>query len=222
MVKINLSDSYFDHFKDIYVDKKTELSKLLLVAHCCNYKSYSKILWATNKLQFTSVWELKNLLSISDQTQIKRCLNYFIYNGVITIMKDGSEDYTISEKFWKMTYRTSPFTPAFYKITSAWKGIIKLFDKPLSKYCDFDVQNNIHRRKTAFSEYHGTIISERETYLKRKRIAIGHCHNCGTLISSSAKRGTDYHKYPIGLICSHCNKIADIETMRKWRQNGRK
>jgi hypothetical protein len=222
VVNIKLPDPYLELFSGIKISAGTDLKDLIKISHYLKYKYHTQILQVFYQSTFTSISELRKFTDILDRSHINRCLDYFIHDGIIRVLSNNDPDFQLTKNFWKSHYKTSPYTPQLFIINPYWHSMLKIFDKILSRFTTKERLGDINRRFNAYTLYKETIESERSTYLKLKNDSIGKCYNCTKLIRVGSIRGKHYHKYPIGLICNRCNKTADIDKMREWRQNGRK
>jgi hypothetical protein len=228
VVIINRLTKFYDLLREAFDTHKADPVQIVIIANYLRYSTYSKILAAISILKITSVWELRKMLNISNTGYIEGCLDDFISDGIITLLKQNTENYEITCRFWKRAYPNSPFKLAgksrrkFYCLQDEWKTPIQVLSKHSTRFLKPHIESKIRERGRRYELEMENIENERALYLKLKKDCIGRCHNCNKIIRAGSKRGKHYHKYPIGIICDRCNKTADIDKMREWRRNGRK
>jgi len=207
------------HLADLIKNKPSNVYTIAAFFHKIQKKYYAKIIYALSVLKFSSYSELSTLLNLGDMSQIRRCIDSFIEDGTVTILKKQTEEYQIVTTFWKKQYPTSPFLPEFFILTNDWSSIAKSLEEYFMKFFTSNEMSLILRRSRSYDYHHDTVKHQIKIQKRRIKDSIGICQveGCGKLIPKNSRKGYDYQIYGSMMVCNNCRNKATVEQIRKWR-----
>lgn len=196
--------------------EKKDLVKLVILSDYLIYKTYSKIIYGLQNLKLSSYWELHNLLNLPNMTQIRRCISVLEAEGIISEMKEDTEEHKIAARFWKNHYPNSPYTPTFFILNQQWKDPVICYETHLSRFFTAHDMAKLRTRTKKYDNYREIVISQNRQSAERRKTAIGECSDCGILITKEAQEIKDYYRYGNTIICKRCHMKATTDRIRKW------
>lgn len=179
----------------------------------------SKIIWALSELKISSFHEIRKLTNLENMTFIRKLIFRMEQLGLVKEVSKEDEDFRTIFSFWCDEY---PNTHRKRKIMLF--KLIPEFYEVVELYADWIVKSYITRRefKTITDRgrryiQHRKVVDKQLKSLKEHEIVmIGRCQKCKAIIRKGSIRGTDYHKYPIGIICNSCQKKFPKSEIIKW------
>lgn len=204
---------------DLISSHPSNLSSIHSFLEKLKNKYHSKILYALSILKFSSYWELSTILNLGDMRQVRRCIDSFIEDGTITIVKKHNEDYQIICTFWHKHYPTSPCIPTLFAISEDWCEVAKGLTKNLEHFYNIDEISKLHSRAKQYLDHHTIVKNQIKLRKKRIKGALGVCQvpGCGRLIPKDARQGYEYQIYGEMMVCNNCRSKATLDQIRKWR-----
>lgn len=179
-------------------------------------KYYAKLIYGLSILKFSSYWELSTILNLGDMRQIRRCINMFIEDGTVTILKKQIEDFQIVERFWKKQYPTSPCLPTLFILTKEWTNIAAALEGYLARFFSTDELAAIKYRAKRYEDHHTIVKNQINLRKERIKNSLGTCHECNKIISKNMEEVRDYKKYGDMFVCATCHFKAEPNQIRKW------
>jgi len=179
------------------------------------WKYSSKIIYGLLHLKYSSYWELSKKLSIGNFNHVNKVLGDLEVVGIIQELKQIDDDYQIIKSFWKDEHKTASVFPKMFKLQNWFLPIAEAYsDLILDKYITKREFHMIKNRKDRYLQHLKIVKAQLKLNKEQEADAFGRCYNCNKLIRKEAKKGIDYHNFPIGLICNLCN----TNHKEKWQE----
>ena len=181
-------------------------------------KNTASILYITNKISVSTVREIESY-GISNLSPTQYSIDKMIRSGILSSFREDSIDYDLFKKYWKVEHPHSPKTPFFFHISNAFRPVIEAYSEEIeTKYI---WPHSIHKsslRKERYLQFKEKWIDTVKTEKERRESMIGTCIECSAMIEKASILGKDHHNYPVGFICSKCNRQATTQQMLQWTQ----
>lgn len=217
---MHLPDRYVEMFSEIDIPQESNFNQVLRVIHYLRFKVYTQILNVMYHTGFSSISEIRGIISCINLDQIKRCRDCFIRDGIISELSKDHENYELIKAFWSTYYIHSPYTPQIYLLNPEWINILSIFEKLLSKYTLTSSQITINRRADAFERHKNMVEAQNKSRQEHMTNAIGTCSQCNLIIRSNYKQGKQYYQYGSLFLCKRCHQKASVTELKKLvRQN---
>lgn len=180
---------------------------------------HSKILYTLRQIRFSSFWEMYTVFQLGYVQKLQHIIGILQKYGIVDELQEDHQDFKIILAFWRKEYPNtrSNSNPKLFMISDSFKAAIDKFSPHIfRKYIWKSDYKNIVRRKESFERFYKAEAPRYQAMAELEKTKIGNCYNCNKIIPKGSKRAKDYHKYPVGLVCTHCDKTAPKETRRKW------
>lgn len=187
------------------------------------HKTYAKILYALNEIEFSSATELAKPKGIylGSMYEIDRGLGYLGSYGIISPILETNSRCKAIQRYWSKLYPTSPENPTWYEISPVFKYVVDLYADDFRQKFIWSSQLHkiLQRKKTLDVEYQEALKDIHDERLREEN-KIGNCTVCNKIITNNDGKGS-YHSFGDILCCDHCyrNRVETSMVSEWMRKN---